>query len=254
MTTSKQNVLLKIIVCGECRVGKSLICDHLSNGYNSIQNVRPRNYYEPTVGLDMAIVKRKIKHLNMKVHLWDTSGDDRYLGIVRSYYHSCCGAIIVIDMSDKDAHQHLKEWMQDLKHMKRKDDAKLIISVFANVENGKHPNNLTKKHCVEDYCLKQNAFYNEIKIANNEGINEMFDKLIEHIYAVYLSKGTRMDGVHYFMDGDKDYNSDDGTRKYTETIISSARLPYSTTTSIPLLNSNNASTNCINKQTCCVIQ
>lgn len=230
----EHSVLLKILVCGDCKVGKSLFCQQLSNNNSNreLNNVLLKNY-EPTVGLDMIVIKRKIKNLNVKIHFWDTSGQDRYRGIIKSYYRACCAAIIIIDLNDENAEYSVKDWIKDLKSQMRMDNKKLIISVFANKANGINPINLiknNKKHdnqnIIKQICDKENVIYNEIKLSIDFTINDneyfvdeqnyitlttALDNLINTINDLYLSNNMNINildnqkvhGICYGFDDDK---------------------------------------------------
>lgn len=200
----EQSVLLKILVCGDCKVGKTLLCQQLSN-HNTNRDLNNPFFekYEPTVGLDMVVIKHNVKNLNAKLHFWDCSGDDRYRGIIRSYYRACCAAIIVMDMNDEHAEASLMDWIKDLKSQTRMDNKKLVISVFANTANGINPKivkqtssptnknknkNKNKKNKNKDknglslpednrikaLCEKENVMYNEIKLSIDYTVNHEY--------------------------------------------------------------------------------
>jgi GTPase SAR1 family protein len=150
MKTEFENVLLKLIVCGDSRVGKSLFCHKIAT--NDSEEIGKRRYvkrtgnvgfsavaYEPTIGLDMAIIRRRLSTSTIaKVHIWDTSGDPRYLGIISSYYSSCCAAIVIVNASEEGALESAKRWIKDLRSKSRSDGRSLIVGVFADVSDGKH--------------------------------------------------------------------------------------------------------------------
>ena len=194
-----------MLVCGESRVGKSLMCQKLtatgedatdvsrlmrrtgSVGFSSIP-------YEPTIGLDMAVLRRRLSDsTTAKVHIWDTSGDERYMGIVRSYYASCAAAIIVVDMADEDSPNQTQEWLRELQGQRRKDGHSLIIAVFGNTDHGIHPNSVS----VHGICNKANVYFHEVKIHGNEGMETGFTELLKVVYDVYVRKGLEVEGISF---------------------------------------------------------
>lgn len=212
MKKQTENVLLKMLVCGESRVGKSLMCSRLAT--NESDDIDASRYvrrtgsvgfsaipYEPTIGLDMAVVKRRLSSsTTAKVHLWDTSGDERYLGIIRSYYRCCCAAIVVVDMSDGYTYDYVKKWIKDLRGQKRQDGRSLVIAVFADDGNGFHPRNSD----VHKYCEKKGVFCGDVKIRQNKNIESCFGIVLSMIYDVYISQGLEMSGIG-FLNGSGEY-------------------------------------------------
>lgn len=197
------DVLLKVILCGESRVGKSLMCHHLTTtdepgvvGFSRPKRRSPKSStaYEPTVGLDMAVVRRRVSDTMVaKVHVWDTSGDTKYIGIVRSYYQSCCAAIILVDMADEDAHTHVEKWLKELRNQKRSDGHNLIVSVFANVDDGKNP----KNDNIAAQCEKVGVYYREVGVRNNTNVEAGFDDVVKAVYDVYVSRGLEVNGISF---------------------------------------------------------
>lgn len=262
----KYNVLMKILVCGDCKVGKSLLCQQLSNENNTgeLNNALIPNY-EPTIGIDMIVIKRKVDNLNTKIHLWDTSGDPRYRSIIRSYYRACCAAIIMVDLYDGDTLEILKEWIKDLKGQTRTDNRKLIINVFANTANGINPINVN--NTISKFCDKENIIYSEIKLSidytvNNEyyvnennyqTLTKAIDGLVKKIHDLYLSNNMNIDvGSHQKIQGitygyeEKLYDNRNGNNTHNENTNELDK---------PLLDANNNQTKDKNKQNdcCCIL-
>lgn len=192
-----------MLVCGECRVGKSLLCHHLSS--NDSDEISVDRYirrtgsvgfsaipYEPTVGLDMAVLKRRLSSSTVaKIHLWDTSGDERFLGIIRSYYRCCCAAIVVVDASDPDVLKVTKKWVKDLRGQRRQDGRALVIGVFADVSNGVSH----EAAGVVKYCEKSGVYYSEVKVRQNNNLEESFGTILNMVYDAYISQGIEVSGV-----------------------------------------------------------
>ena len=203
MKTETEGVLLRMLVCGDPCVGKSLFCHQIvTNGSKEIGERRYANRtngvgfsavsYEPTVGLDMAIVRRRLSaSTTAKVHIWDTSGDERYLGIIRSYYHSCCAAIVIVDALDKNALASAKKWVKDLRSKRRADGRSLIVGVLADVGDSNHRPNRD----IARFCDKSSVQYFEVQIRNNKNLEESLGSLLNTIYETYITQGLDTEGI-----------------------------------------------------------
>ena len=203
MKTETESVLLKILVCGDSRAGKSLFCHKIAT--NESKEIGKRRYvsrtgsvgysataYEPTIGLDMAIIRRRLSASTIaKVHIWDTSGDPRYLGIISSYYSSCCAAIVIVNASDEGALISAKKWVKDLRSKSRSDGRSLIVSVFADIGDGKHKNSEN----IAKFCDKASVHYFEVQLRQNKSLEESLGSLLNTVYETYITQGLETEGI-----------------------------------------------------------
>jgi small GTP-binding protein len=112
----------KIIIVGDSSVGKSSILNYYVNKtfYDS---------YDSTIGIDF---KSKIINFDgkiVKLQLWDTAGQERFRSIIRSYYRSCNGAIIVFDLTSNKTLESINMWLDELKNYNKNDYPIPIILV-----------------------------------------------------------------------------------------------------------------------------
>jgi GTPase SAR1 family protein len=203
MKTETESVLLKLIVCGDSCVGKSLFCHKITT--NDSEEIGKRRYvkrtdnvgfsavaYEPTIGLDMAIIRRRLSASTIaKVHIWDTSGDPRYLGIISSYYGSCCAAIVIVNASEEGALDSTKKWVKDLRSKSRSDGRSLIIGLFVDVGDGKHK----RSESIAKFCDKLSVHYFEVQIRQNKNLEESLGSLLNTIYETYITQGLETEGI-----------------------------------------------------------
>lgn len=109
MSLSDYDYMVKIIVVGDVYVGKTSICNKLSNNNKStVTN------YEPTIGLDFHLAHRTIKGKKWKIHLWDSSGHQSLKPLLKEYYKTCCICLLVGDASKKQTFTQLQQWVEDI--------------------------------------------------------------------------------------------------------------------------------------------
>jgi small GTP-binding protein len=60
------------------------------------KDISYRNSSNPTVGLDLIVLKFVIYAEEVKLMIWDTAGQERYQSINRSYFKHSAGAIMVV--------------------------------------------------------------------------------------------------------------------------------------------------------------
>jgi small GTP-binding protein len=163
-------ISLKIIIAGDTNVGKSTI-------FKRIQNKGINIYKEPsTIGMDFARIDYIIDNKRIKVHLWDTAGQEKYHCIIRSYFREICGVILMFDVSKTKSFNNLKKWLDLIVEEKRcKHDHPILLfgnkNDLPNVINSIELNNFIKEH---------NMIYHEISSSNNN-LEEIFKAFVSNI-------------------------------------------------------------------------
>ena len=86
--------LYKIILIGDCGVGKSnLLQRYVNKEFTEDLNATiGAEFAEKIVVLDNGAV--------IKLQLWDTSGSEKYAAITKNHYRGAHGAILVYDVTD----------------------------------------------------------------------------------------------------------------------------------------------------------
>ena len=107
MTAAEYNHIFKTIIIGDNGVGKSSILRaYLDETFTY--------HYTSTIGVDFEIKKIKIDDKMIKLHIWDTAGSERFKTIVRSYYKSCIGYVVVFDITNEESFYNIEKWIDDV--------------------------------------------------------------------------------------------------------------------------------------------
>ena len=85
---------MKIIVLGDVAVGKSSLLKKYQSNYFTHET-------QATVGIDFIIKNFDINNENHSVHIWDTSGLERYECITASYVRAVDALILVYSVDSK---------------------------------------------------------------------------------------------------------------------------------------------------------
>ena len=190
------SLLLKIAIVGECRSGKTLFCKKLTETNLSKD-------YVPTIALDMFILRKQIHdNINVKAHLWDTSGSKSYYSLIKSYFRACCAAIIVIDMSQTDAFEQLVKWTKELKNVKREDGQKMVFGVFIDTSNVKHDNGNDVYYQIDKFCKKENIQLYNVELRKNINIEQSMIQFLELINSYYTFGSGTVHGLNYYTEYD----------------------------------------------------
>lgn len=55
-----------------------------------------------TVGVELKSLTLKVDGTDIRMQVWDTSGQENYLAITRQYFRGCQGAMVVFDLTKRD--------------------------------------------------------------------------------------------------------------------------------------------------------
>lgn len=114
--------LVRLIVIGDVSVGKSALVDRWVD-----QKCNPEPY--STIGIDFRITSRTINDKKFRIQIYDTSGQERFFAITKSYYRSADGIILVYDMNNPNSVQNLYNWYNRVRDI---CDDKIPIFVIGN--------------------------------------------------------------------------------------------------------------------------
>ena len=113
------------------------------------------------------------------MHIWDTSGQERFRAITQLYYKDASAAILVYDITSKESLNDLEYWIKQL--YENNDTENLIVACAGNkidLEDRKVSYNEGKNFCKEN---KIPIFY-ETSAKTNIGIKELFQNLAQKVY------------------------------------------------------------------------
>ena len=102
-----EDYLFKIIVLGDCAVGKSNI---LSKYNKNIFNKSSKS----TIGVELITKFYKFENKIIKVNIWDTAGQERFTSMITTYYKGAKGALLVYDITRRNTFNNIDNWLKEL--------------------------------------------------------------------------------------------------------------------------------------------
>lgn len=103
----------KVVIMGSANSGKSSVLARYIDPDTEFNRDR-----SPTVGVDFKTKKEKTKHMfskDVKLSLWDTSGQERFKSVVTAYMNRMDCAIIIFDLTNKKSFDSVVEWIDMVK-------------------------------------------------------------------------------------------------------------------------------------------
>jgi small GTP-binding protein len=167
----------KVVLLGDAGVGKSSISQRYC--YNLFADT-----YAVTIG--GAYLNKTVTLKNgtsVKLHLWDTGGEERFRSMAPLYYRDASAAILVYDVQDAKTFKNLEYWIKELEGKVKQD--KLILALAGNKADVE-PKAITTQSAKVFAETSRMIFY-ETSAKTGAGIDELFQQLAE-------SLGTRPPG------------------------------------------------------------
>lgn len=175
LNVNVQNIYLVIMV-GDQSVGKTSMLSRF------IKNTFQQNVNE-TIAVEFATKFINIKENQMKLQIWDTSGNKKFQSISSNHYKNATGAMLVFDVTRKETFESIKEYLIDIKKIA---DPSCVFYLIGNKFDLLNSNNDkdTKTESVSNdeiqaFVSENKLVYKETSALSSYNINEVFTQIAE---------------------------------------------------------------------------
>lgn len=152
-------------------VFKTIFLGNTGVGKTSILSRKKSNVFDTdcksTIGIDFVCLEKVVNDINIKMHIWDTAGQDKYENIVQSYYREIAGAFLVYNVNDRKSIESINSWIDRIKYFS--PNCEIII-----VGNKADYNQTIELKNVEDIPIKLTC-----SAKTGSGIDKIFDSMIQ---------------------------------------------------------------------------
>ena len=162
-------ICLKVLLIGDSSVGKTALIWKYIDGSFSLNHVI-------TVGVECRNKKIIINNLEIKLQIWDTSGQEIYRSVTKSIYRNSDALIFVFDITNENSFNHIKDWMTD-SEMVGKDFKKILIGNKSDLIDERKIN----KEKIENYLKNNNMKYFETSAKNGKNLDVIFTEIVKLI-------------------------------------------------------------------------
>ena len=166
---SDDNVL-KIVILGEGRVGKTSI---LSKYFNKKFNQGEKSTINPS------FYEKKVKYQGKEIQLkfWDTACQEQFNAISTMYYQGAVGALLVYDVSIFETFNKVKSWVSTLQEAVGKD---IIFVIAGNKYDlvGKMDEHMPE---IDSYCSQEKCKHFFTSAKTGYGLDNAFSTLIQSV-------------------------------------------------------------------------
>ena len=167
--SSREPLEIKVILLGECGVGKTSIINRFIND----QFV---SVYETTSSMNYSFKVVERNKQKYKLNLWDTIGQEKFRSLSRMFLNDAKIVILVYSIISRVTFDNLKYWLDLYNDNKEKNS---VLGVAANkvdmFQYEEVPDKLGK-----DFAKENGAIFSLISAKDNkEGIDIFLDQLLD---------------------------------------------------------------------------
>ncbi|XVE86650.1 hypothetical protein DITRI_Ditri18aG0051800 [Diplodiscus trichospermus] len=170
VSMKRRRTLLKVIVLGDCGVGKtSLMNQYVYNKFNQ--------QYKATIGADFVTKELQIDDKLVTLQIWDTAGQERFQSLGSAFYRGADCCVLVYDVNVPRSFETLNNWREEF--LKQADPSNpeafpfIIIGNKIDIDGGS--SRVVSEKKARDWCASRgNIPYFETSAKDDYNVDEVF--------------------------------------------------------------------------------
>ena len=172
--TESKEYEIKICLLGDVSVGKTSIASRFcKNSFNE-------NYINTIGG---AYQQQNIVLNNgakIKLHIWDTSGQDRFRSMTNLYYRDAQVAILTYDVTNEQSLESLNYWLNELNDKVEIDN--MLLCLAGNKNDVDASEKRIPTHKGKAFAEDHNMIFFETSAKTGSGVKELFQAIATKEY------------------------------------------------------------------------
>lgn len=161
----------KIIVAGDSGTGKTALVRRLVEGkfYEDIQS---------TIGVEFKSFNFYSNYEPVKLQIWDTSGQERFMPVSKAYFRNSLGAILVFDLTYRKSFDNLSMWINDFRSICNPNAYIILVGSKSDMENDRQISETE----AQIFADQNQVRYFEASSKTGFNVNTIFKTLGEEIF------------------------------------------------------------------------
>ncbi|OVA17630.1 Small GTPase superfamily [Macleaya cordata] len=156
--------LFKYIIIGDIGVGKScLLLQFTDNRFQPL--------HDTTIGVEFGAKTVVLNGSRIKLHLWDSAGQEAFRSITKSYYRGAAGALLVYDISRRETFNHLTNWLKDAR---QHSTPNMTIMLIGNKCDLPHRKRVVSREEGEQFARENGLTFIEVSAKTSQNVEEAF--------------------------------------------------------------------------------
>ena len=184
-----EDIVYKILLLGDTSVGKTCFLLRYTDKIFEESHIS-------TIGLDYRLKSMTLKNgKNIKLQIWDTSGQERFRAITKNYYKQANGILLMYDITNEKSFSNIQNWINQIKEETSSNIVLFIIGNKIDLEDQRkityeNWNNLAKQYQYPFFEASSKSAININEIFDNmaEKVDEVFSKIVKRSSLIKKNK------------------------------------------------------------------
>ena len=164
----------KIVLLGDVNVGKTSIASrYCKNSFNEHHiNTIGGAYQQQKVVLENGAM--------IKLHIWDTSGQERFRAMTNLYYRDAQVALLTYDITNESSFTSIDFWIKELKY--KVENENMILCLVGNKCDVSQDDRKISTVRGKNYAEENNMIFYETSAKTGEGVKDLFVTIANKVY------------------------------------------------------------------------
>jgi small GTP-binding protein len=158
-------IFLKLLLIGDSYVGKTSLLQKYT------EDEMPEIHCA-TIGVEFKEKTVTVNNREIKLQIWDTSGQERFRSITQNFFRNADGIAVVFDVTNKTTFDHVKNWLSDIQAI----DSNIKIILVGNKIDLEDQRVIDTKR-LEEYAKKQKLPFYETSAKTGAKVELIFISL-----------------------------------------------------------------------------
>ena len=175
-----KEIEIKVCLLGDVSVGKTSIASRYSkNTFSDLYiNTIGGAYQQQSVTLNNGT--------KIRLHIWDTSGQDRFRSMTNLYYQDAQVAILTYDVTNEESLESLNYWLEQLNNKVEVDN--MILCLAGNKIDVEASKKVISTSKGKAFAEENNMIFFETSAKTGAGIKELFQAIAVKAYELMKNK------------------------------------------------------------------
>ncbi|CAI2379387.1 unnamed protein product [Moneuplotes crassus] len=180
-SSAEADYIIKLILMGDSGCGKTSILARYNNpdpGHNIPTHA--------TIGYDFSSKLYEQDDKVIQVHVWDTTGQEKYKSLIKTYYKKAMAAILVYDITKEETFENCNNWLKQLRNSGEPGCEVMLVGNKIDLEVER----AVKTEEGMKFAEEKNIQFFETSAREGLNVKEVFDALLNKV----LEKIKRLEG------------------------------------------------------------